>query len=212
MLKITTPYASTLVLAASLAVASFSANADMKLDSAASSLSLVSTKVLAPGNASVSERFTFSGLNGMVDAAGNATIQIPLGSVITGIDIRNERMAKYLFEVDKFPAATITAMIPAELMSGEAQLAEITAALSLRGKTSVLNIPVLISSADGKVMVSATEPVLVDAKAHDLDAGLGKLAESVVPTTSHVLNTVHSIFRWVFDLFLYAINAGVLCD
>ena len=177
MLKFKMPFAASMLLAGSLALASLPAVADMKLDPAGSSLSLVSTKVLAPGSASVSERFTFSDLSGTVDTEGNATVQIPLSTVSTGIDIRNERMAKYLFEVDKFPAATITAMIPAELMKSGSQLAEITAMLSLRGKTSELKIPVLVSNSEGKVIVAATQPVMVDAKSHDLDGGLGKLAE-----------------------------------
>ena len=63
---------------------------------------------------------------------------IPLDSIETGIPIRNERMAEYLFQTDKYPEATIEASVPAALLEAGSHLAKLDASLTLHGQTREL--------------------------------------------------------------------------
>ncbi len=186
---------STSLLAASMLVAN-AASAELIVDSERSSLSIITYKVLAGASASISERHTFSGLTGSVDANGAATVSVPLETIETNIPIRNERMAKFLFEVDKYPNATITANVPTSVMSSGTSMMDLEISLSLHGKEQTLTVPVLISNADGDVTVSATQPIMLDAAGYDLVAGIGKLAE--LAKLLHIPTTVPVSFSLVF--------------
>ena len=90
--------------------------ADLTLESSASKVTVVSTKVTGDGSTSATELFRFNGLSGEVDEKGNATVTIDLANIETGVEIRNERMAEYLFETGEYPDAVINATIPSEMM------------------------------------------------------------------------------------------------
>lgn len=169
------------ILSASLLAASFLvanvASADLSLDPERSSLSIISYKVLAGASASIGERHTFSGLSGSVSDAGAASVSIPLDSIETNIPIRNERLAKFVFETEKYPNATVTANVPESAMASGTSMMVLDITLSLHGKEQTMNVPVLVSNANGEVTVSATQPIMLDAVAYDLGAGVGKLAE-----------------------------------
>ena len=89
-----------------LAGAALSARADWYLDGESSRLSFVSTK-----NANVSEVQRFLVLHGKVDPGGKAEVEVELDSINSGIPLRDERMRKELFEIEKFPEALITTQI-----------------------------------------------------------------------------------------------------
>lgn len=168
--------------------------ADMTLDPARSSISLISVKVPADGKSSTSERHSFKQVSGQVDAKGNASVAIPLDSIETGIDIRNERMAEYLFETGTYPDATIEAAVPADALGQGSHRVELDATLSLHGKDKMLRIPALVNVDGQTVVVNSTEPVLIDAADYDLDGGIGKLTElaklMLIPTTVPVSFTL----------------------
>ena len=89
-----------------LAGATLSAHADWYLDGESSRLSFVSTK-----NANVSEVQRFLVLHGQVDPKGLARVEVEMDSINSGIPLRDERMRKELFEIEKFPEALITTQI-----------------------------------------------------------------------------------------------------
>lgn len=187
------------LLAASFLVADVTV-ADLTLDSERSSLSIISYKILAGANtnanASVGERHTFSRLTGSVNASGAASVNIPLDSIESNIPIRNERLVKYVFETDKYPSATVTANVPKSAMEPGTSMSNIDITLSLHGNEQTMNVPVFVSNVDGDVVVSATQPVMLDAVAYDLGAGIEKLAE--LAKLLHIPTVVPVSFSLVF--------------
>ncbi len=149
----------------------------LDIDSSNSKVNVVSTKVLADGTSSVAEIFTFSSLAGSVGDNGEASVTIDLGAIETGIDIRDERMGEYLFETDRYPNATITAQIPDSALANGSRTIDLELNVDMHGKQMMYTVPVMVSSDATTVMVTAEEPLLVDAASFDLQGGLGKLGE-----------------------------------
>ncbi|MFK7993274.1 MAG: YceI family protein [Granulosicoccus sp.] len=170
--------------------------AEMALDTNRSSVSLVSVKVTGDGSTSASELFRFSSLTGAVDNNGNAQVIIPLEKIETGVGIRNERMAEFLFNTATYPEATITAEIPDNaLIEGSRQI-ELPATLDLHGKTSGLSLMVTVNVQGDQVLVNTTEPVLFDTNVHEFSSGLAKLAD--LAKVFHIPSTVPVSFSLAF--------------
>lgn len=159
----------------------------LEVDSEQSRISLVSTKILADGTSSVSEVFSFTSLAGSVADDGAATVVIDLGAVETGIDIRNQRMSEFFFEVSEYPEATITAQIPDSALNEGNQLMDLQVFVDMHGSQMEYLVPVVVTTDSENIMVVATEPVLVDATSFELKGGLEKLGELAgllhIPTT-----------------------------
>ena len=171
--------------------------AALEVDSDVSSVNLVSTKVLADGTASVSELFSFNSLAGSVTEDGSATVSIDLGVVQTGIDIRNERMRDYLFETSQYPEATITAQVPESVMGNGSHLIDLDVDVDMHGSQMSYTVPVMVISDERKIMVVASQPLLVDAASFDLQGGLGKLGE--LAGLLHIPTTVPVTFNLAFN-------------
>lgn len=147
------------------------------LDAEASSLSFVSVKA-----GDVGEAHGFSSLAGSVSPAGKATLTIDLASVDTGIDIRNERMREFLFDVATYPQATVTAQVDpaafAALKVGESLDQKLDASLELRGiQTAVEAEVTVLRAGPDRVVVSTARPIIIDAGVIELTDGLAKLQE-----------------------------------
>lgn len=149
----------------------------LELDSSQSTVKLVSTKVLADGASSAAEIFTFDSLTGNVGDDGAATVMIDLGAVQTGIDIRNERMAEYLFETADYPEAIISATIDDAIVTAGVHKVDLDIDVDLHGSKMSYTVPVVVSADDSSVTVISEEPLLLDAASFDLQGGLGKLSE-----------------------------------
>lgn len=186
------PITSTLALLAVSTAASA-----LKVDSDHSRVSLISTKVLADGASSVTELFTFDSLAGSVDENGMATITIDLGSVETGIEIRNERMGELLFETDTYPEATVTAQLDDAGFNAGSCMLELDLTLDLHGEQSTYTVPALVSADEQSVMVVSQQPVLLDASDYELQGGIGKLAE--LAGLLHIPTTVPVSFSLTFE-------------
>jgi len=175
-----------LVLGTALATLPLAASAALALDPSRSSVTLLSIKVLADGTSSVTERHAFTELVGRVDDDGAASVSIPLAAIETGVPIRNERMSEFLFETGTYPEATIEATVPAAALESGTHQLELEATLDLHGERQTILVPVSVDRDVGAVTVTAIEPVLLDAAAHDLAGGIGKLAELAgAPAHSH---------------------------
>jgi len=177
-------------------LATLPAFAEMAVDPARSSVSLVSVKVTGDGKTSAAELFRFTSINGAVDSDGEARITIPLEKIETGVGIRNERMAKYLFETDTYPEATVTASIPDNALEEGSRDIQLPATLDLHGKKSDLSLAVTINVQGDQVFVNTTEPVLLDTNAHEFSGGLAKLAD--LAKVFHIPSTVPVSFNLAF--------------
>ncbi len=168
----------------------------LDIDSAKSSISLVSTKVLADGTSSAAEIFSFNSLSGNVDENGEATVIIDLGAIETGIGIRNERMGEFFFETDSYPEATITAQVPDSVMEQGTHMIDLEVKVDMHGSQMMYTVPAMVTSGDEGVTVVTSKPLLVDASSFELQSGLERLRE--LAGLMHIPATVPVTFILAF--------------
>ena len=147
------------------------------LDADASRVNFVTVKA-----GQVAESHRFPGLSGNVTAAGGAELVIDLASVDTAVDIRNERMQEFLFEVAQFPAATISASVdPAAfsaLASGDSVTQTVDLSVDLHGMQSTMPADLVITRTGADtVLVETAKPLIVSAATFGLDGGVEQLRE-----------------------------------
>ncbi len=186
-----------LPLAMATLLATGSSWAQWTLDNADSGLNFVSIK-----NASVAETHSFGSMRGSISAAGAIELSIDLGSVETGIEIRDERMRELLFETVKFPTATVTATVSPDILDavtgGGALTTELPVKVALHGLEKTLLISVrAIGQADGNLHVFTPRPVLVNASDFGLGAGIVALQE--IAGLSSISTAVPVTVNLVFD-------------
>ncbi len=163
---------------------------------APSNVSFLSTK-----NSSITEVHRFNSVTGTLTEKGSATMVIDLTSVNTGIEIRDERMQKMLFDVDQFSKATLTTSVDPALLkkaqSGAITEADIPASLSLHGHEVSMPAKVIITPAkDGSIVVSSAQPVLLQASEFGLVEGINKLRD--IAKLQHIATTVPVSFTLTF--------------
>ncbi len=147
---------------------------DLKADH--SSLSFVTVK-----NDAIAETMSFSSLAGNIDEqTGKTEIVVGLNSIVSGIDIRNERMRKYLFETDKFPAATYSAIVDVPALKamavGEQKTMKLAGALVMHGTSAPMSFEVIVTKRDDGMYHAITlSPSFVNTKDFGLIAGVAKL-------------------------------------
>ncbi|MBC3765725.1 YceI family protein [Neptunicella marina] len=162
-----------LTLFSALCVCS-SAMADWNLDPAQSSLHFLSTK-----KAQITEVHQIKTLSGNLSDDGMALIRLDLSSVETNIDIRNQRMQTFLFMIDAFPEATVTANVRPDLLklaAGESKHVTLDAKLDLHGVTQNLDIQVVVTGLkEDAIQVTTETPVVISAAQYGLTDGVAKL-------------------------------------
>lgn len=164
---------------AAVALAAFStqALANWQLANEQSMVSFVSLK-----KADVMEAHHFKQLKGSLNDSGHFNLAIDLSSVDTAISIRDQRMAKHLFEVVKFPKAMLSAIIAPKTLENIAvnQTVSLTvpASLALHGETKKLSVKVDITRlSNNDLLVVSSKPVLVKAGDFNLVQGIEKLRQ-----------------------------------
>ena len=156
-------------------MASLSANADWQLVNKDSRLSFVSIKA-----AHIAERHTFTALRGTVRENGNVELSVDLASVNTGIEIRDQRMRDLLFSVVDFPSADFTTTLDLASVNALAIGARTNLLVGgrLRVQEIVTDVETEVSAvrlADSRLMVSTTQPLLLNASALGLADGVERL-------------------------------------
>lgn len=164
--RLLTPLLTSLTMALVLSPA----YADMSLDNSHSTLKFVSIK-----KGSVAEAHSINKLSGSLSDKGELKISLDLSSVDTKIDIRNERMKKHLFEIDKFATATITAKLTGlPTADGISQLSA-EATLDLHGVSKPIKVEVSLVKSGDQLMVASTRPVIINAADYGLEGGIAML-------------------------------------
>jgi len=186
-----------LPLAMAAMLASGSSWAQWTLDSADSGLNFVSIK-----NASVAEIHSFGSMRGAISEAGAIELSIDLGSVETGIEIRDDRMREMLFETVKFPTATVTATVSPDILdavtAGGVVTTELPVKVALHGMEKTLLISVrAVGQAGGNLHVFTPRPVLVNASDFGLGAGIVALQE--IAGLNSISTAVPVTVNLVFD-------------
>lgn len=151
------------------------AQAAWYLDNESSRLSFISTK-----NLDSSEVHRFLTLHGMVSDSGKASLRVELESVSTGVSLRDERMRTLLFDIDKFPQATVSAQLdvrPIDTLAAGAQLElSLPLTLTLHGKSQTYTAELLATRLDDhRFQVVTLAPLVLNAGDFGLVKGLDAL-------------------------------------
>ena len=166
----------------------FPAFSAWQLDNQHSSLSFISIK-----KGDVGEVHQFTQLKGGVSEQGKIEFIVDLSSVNTKIDIRNERLKKYLFEINLFPKATFSAQLDKsvfeKIAAGTSKVLTLSGQLDLHGQKQAIKVDVLIAKlSNSALVVSSLQPILIKAKDYHLVAGISKLRELAnLPSISNVV-------------------------
>lgn len=185
------------VTLSTLATASFATEAvrGWTVDPAMSSVAFGSIK-----NDYAGETHRFSDVTGTVDQKGNLAITVGLASLETMIDIRNERMAEFVFQ--NAPSAQITAELDmaalAALPVGDATTLETYGTLNLLGTDTELDATFFVMrlSAD-KVLVTSDGMIMLATEDTAFDAGIDKLQE--LASLDGIMRVSPVTLRLVFD-------------
>lgn len=164
-------------IAALSVLISFSSFAQWQVTEKGSRVSFVSVK-----KGDIAEVHHFKQLKGMLNDNGQFELTVPLMSVATGIDVRDERMQNLLFEVSLYPELKLSSQVDSkmlkELAVGESKLADIDGKIALHGKQQTKTFSVIVTKvSDNKLMVSSFQPIIVNANEFDLVAGVDKLRD-----------------------------------
>lgn len=148
-----------------------------QLDNEKSKLSFVSIK-----KNTVAENHTFSQLSGEVDDNGLVNIIIDLTSVNTHIAKRDDRLKGHLFNTAIFPKAIFSAQLNmneiTKISTGTSKKLSITGLLDLHGHQQQVKFEILlVKLSDGGLVVASLQPIIVNAEAFGLVAGINKLQE-----------------------------------
>ena len=174
------------------------AQADWQLNNKLSRFHFVSVKALHVG-----EVHRFHNLEGAVTATGDATVEIDLSSVDTGVGIRDDRMRDLLFQTGQYPRATLATTVAVrdfeKLGIGRFVTSSQEVAVQLHGQEQIVTAELLVTRLGPKrFLVSSERPVMVQAGQFALVEGVEKLREIVgLPSISHA---VPVSFHLVFDL------------
>ena len=153
------------------------ANTEWRLNNNKSTFNFISVK-----KSTVAETHQFKKFAGTIKSSGETYVSIDLSSVDTNIDIRDERMQKYLFETDKFSNAEVTAQVNAsslgQLKIGEVLKQKVNLTLSLHGQSEIIPAELnVIKLSKDKILVTPVTPIMINANQFDLTAGILKLQE-----------------------------------
>ena len=182
---------SLLLLAASPVYAS-----DWMIDKDRSAITYLSTKM--SGTNTIFENNRFTNFSGEISRGGEVVLSIDLGSVVTGVAIRDERVKEHVFDVKNHPRATVKLSVgefeAADYQSGRTQTVE--ASLTLRGVTHRVKGEVSVAWAGGDLLVQTQSPVLVDARGYGMLEGFEALKNIV--QLSNIPTTIPVSFKLVF--------------
>lgn len=169
---------------------------DWTLNSEASRLAFGSIK-----NSFIGEAHTFEGLTGTVSSEGVVAIEIPLSGVSTNIDIRNERIAEYVF--NSIPSATLSANLEMDALiamrPGDTTSMEMDATLSLLGNDVDVYTEVFIARlSDQSVLVTTNDMLFLDTDELGIDGGIDKLQE--LASLDSIARATPITIRLIFEL------------
>jgi polyisoprenoid-binding protein YceI len=148
----------------------------------------------------VVEPAIISDLSGSVSSSGDVLIQIPLNSISTGIQIRNERLNALFFNSSQFPTITVNAKLPSNIVSASNIATQVTlpADVTLFGQTQTVNFTVNIVKAGKLMSVSSSTPTIVNASSFGIPTdNLTALAATVggIPISDKVPVSISLILK-----------------
>lgn len=186
-----------LLCSALLVLSPYAVADDWQLNAKESVLNFASTK-----NAAVTELHSFQTISGEI-SADKAKLTIDLASVETQIPIRNDRMKEHLFEIVKYPQATVQINLDPKVLeslenAGSMVDTTVVAAVDMHGIKKDLTAKLrVIKLTDSKMVASTLEPILLLPADFSMQAGVNKLLE--IAKLTSITSTVPVTFSLVFE-------------
>lgn len=167
------------------------------LNSEESSFTFSSTK-----NGDITEELSITSLVGEADFTGKFVVRLDLTSLETGIDIRNERMREFLFEVEKYPVARIEAdydlAVFGEIAPGETKIINMPFTLNLHGVEKEMDLSVTVYRSEwDKVIITPAEEFIIEAA--DFNMARGLLTLKSLAGLDDISTQVPITFKLVFE-------------
>lgn len=164
-------------ISALLTMVSFSCAAHWQVMEQDSRVSFISLK-----KGDIGEIHHFKQLKGTLKDNGQFELVIPLTSVSTGIEVRDERMQNLLFEVSLYPELKLTSQVDSKMLkdlaAGETSVTDIEGKIAFHGKEQTKTFSVMLTKiSDDKLMVSSFQPIIINANEFGLGAGVEKLRD-----------------------------------
>lgn len=133
-------------------------------------------------NKTIDEESSFATSAAQLSADGAFSMSVDLASVKTNIDLRDERLRDWVFEVVKFPKAEISGKIDmnaiGSLKTGNSLQLKQPLTLDLHGSKQDIEAELTLKrGADNSISVATAQPVVVDAKKLGMSGGVAKLVE-----------------------------------
>jgi len=142
-------------------------------------------------------------LTGSIEPNGNSTIAIDLNKVLTGVDIRNQRMRDFVFETELLPTAYITANVDsaaiAAMAVGASEVMPVDAQLSVHGVQQRIQYDALVvKRSETQLQVSSLAPIVIDSKQFDMASGVSVLR--TIANLTSIGEAVPVYFQLLFNL------------
>ena len=133
-------------------------------------------------NKTIDEESSFATSAAQLSADGAFSMSVDLASVKTNIDLRDERLRDWVFEVAQFPKAEISGKIDmnaiGSLKTGDSLQLKQPLTLDLHGSKQDIEAELTLKrGADNSISVATAQPVVVDAKKLGMSGGVAKLVE-----------------------------------
>lgn len=124
----------------------------------------------------------FNQVSGQLDDSGKFSLNIPLSSVSTNIEIRDTRVKDILFEVAKYPELALSAQVDKAkvdaMAAGDTLVMKVDAKISLHGQSKPMPMSVVVAKLKtNELMVVSQGPLIVNAGDFDLTKGIDKLRD-----------------------------------
>jgi outer membrane protein OmpA-like peptidoglycan-associated protein len=131
----------------------------------------------------VIERHQFGTVEGNVSRDGLANIKIDLGSIDTGIDLRNVRMRFLLFETFKFPSAEISAKLDKTRLQGLTGRSPVRLPLTLNVNMHGISNQIetfawVTRTSETTVSVTSVDPIIVTVASFGYEKNIEKLRDA----------------------------------
>lgn len=131
---------------------------------------------------STTEQSEFAVSAARLEQDGRFNMTVDLSSVKTHIDIRDQRLKDWVFEVVQFPEAKISGQLDAQAVNklalGESLKLKQPLVLEIRGQKLDIEADLLVQRhAADSIGVATLSPVLLDVKQMDMVQGVARLVE-----------------------------------
>lgn len=147
--------------------------ADWVVDESNSQISFLSTK-----QTHITEVHSIPKFSGNLGQDGHFNLTLDLASVETGIDIRNERMREWLFDLSNHRYATLEGKLASAVHNTDNQPVEFEGTLILNGEQQrVDGVVTLIKTDDELLVASLSQPLIILTNKFKLTNGVEKLRE-----------------------------------